>query len=314
MAKETLVDKKVKIFGVPLDLGTRKLGVDMGPTAIRHAGLHDALAYNSIEYVDYGDLYIPHVSHQHPKESIKQVSDELAALVSDAAEAGYIPVVLGGDHSVSIGSIAGASKAVDRLGVLWFDFHADSNTPETSPSGNIHGMPVAISLGYGFPELINCGGFRPKITPDDIVIIGAHDIDPPEIDFLEGLGVRVHTLFDIEEQGISRVLDAAIDALAHCDFIHVSFDIDVLNPDIAPGTGILSKGGLSYREASYITKTIGGMKKLGSIDIIEVNPLLDKQNMTSELAIELLLSCLGGGFGDYERNYIINQKTNSLSR
>lgn len=299
---------RVKIFGVPLDLGTQKLGVDMGPSAIRHAGLHGALSYNKIEFVDYGDLYFRHTPNRHPKETIGEISEKLSSLVFEAIKEKYVPVILGGDHSVSIGSIAGASKSANSLGVLWFDFHADANTPESSPSGNIHGMPVAISLGYGYPELVNSAGFKPKVLPENIIIIGSHDIDPPEMKFLSKLGVRVYSLFDIDKFGIAKVLEASFDALKHCDLLHVSFDIDVLNPSIAPGTGILSKGGLSYREASYIMKTIGDHHNLSSIDIIEVNPLLDKKNMTAELAVELLLSCLGGSFGDYERNYILNQR------
>lgn len=303
-----LSKKKVKIFGVPLDLGTEKLGVDMGPNAIRYAGLHDALAFNGIDYIDYGDLFFRHSVDRQPKDTIKEISEELSSLVFEAMKENYIPVILGGDHSVSIGSIAGASKMSDNLGVLWFDFHADSNTPDTSPSGNIHGMPVAISLGYGYPELVDCAGFAPKIRPQNIVIIGAHDIDPPEIEFLSKLGVKVYSLFDIDRFGISKIVEDSIVKLKHCDSVHVSFDIDVLDPFIAPGTGILSKGGLSYREASYIMNSLGSKQIVRSIDIIEVNPLLDVQNTTAELAVELLLSSLGGSFGDYERNYILKQQ------
>lgn len=300
--------KKVKIFGVPLDIGAKRLGVRMGPTAIRHAGLQDALIYNGIAFVDYGDLKCTHKKNEHPKKAIRKVSERLSFLVSEAIQDNYVPIILGGDHSVSIGSIAGVSKKAKRLGVLWFDYHADANTPETSPSGNLHGMPVAISLGYGYHELVNCSGFKPKILPENLVIIGAHDIDPPETKFLSELGVKVYSLFDIDKEGISKILDESFKALDNCDLIHVSFDVDVLNPRIAPGTGIVSKGGLSYREASYIMKTIGKSQRLNSIDIIEVNPLCDEKNMTSELAIELLISCLGGGFGDYEKNYILKQQ------
>jgi len=299
---------QVKILGVPLDLGAQKLGVDMGPTAIRYAGLHDALTFNGIDFIDYGDLYFRHTPDKHPKETIKNVSEDLSSLVFEAMKENFIPIILGGDHSASIGSIAGASKKANNLGVIWLDFHPDANTPETSPSGNIHGMPVAISLGYGYPELVNCAGFKPKVLPHNICIVGVKDIDVAERSFLDNLGVKMFTLFDIDRVGIHKVMDDVLNKLHHCDAIHLSFDVDVLDPLIAPGTGILSKGGLSYREISYVMETLEKAEHVDSIDIIEINPLLDEKNITAELAVELLLSCLGGSFGDYERNYILGQK------
>lgn len=298
--------KKVAIFGVPLDLGAQKLGVEMGPSAIRYAGLHSSLEFNGIEYKDYGDTKIK--TKVSPVKAIQKASEELASLVLKALQDGYTPVILGGDHSVSIGSIAGVSKYAKNPGVIWLDYHPDSNTPEASPSGNIHGMPVAISLGYGYPELVGCAGFQPKIRPENIVIVGAHDIDPFERKFLTEIGVKMFTLFDIDREGIFRIMDDTIKLLRHCDHIHVSFDVDVLNPLIAPGTGISSKGGLSYREISYIMEVLAKEDFVNSIDIIEVNPLLDIKNMTAELAVELLLSALGGAFGDYQRNYLLQQK------
>jgi arginase len=300
--------KRIKLFGVPLDLGTRKLGVDMGPTAIRYAGLSDALRFNDFDHVDYGDLEVQHESSKHPKDTIRSVSETLGHLVDKALSEGFLPVILGGDHSVSIGSIAGASKSAKELGVVWLDFHPDANTPETSPSGNIHGMPVAISMGYGYPELINCLGFKPKVKPENICIIGTKDIDEGEAALLNRLDVTMFTLFDIDRLGIYKVMEDTLKILKHCDAIHLSFDVDVLDPIIAPGTGILSKGGLSYREALYVMETLGKEDKIKSIDLIEVNPLLDVKNITANLAIELLLLCLGGSFGDYERNYLLHQK------
>jgi arginase len=297
-------NKKVKIFGVPLDLGANKLGVDMGPDAIRYAGLLEALAFNNIEYSDYGNLRIADRRGREVKETIKEVSEELAELVYEAMKDDFIPIILGGDHSASIGSIAGASKRADKLGVIWLDFHPDANTPETSPSGNIHGMPVAISLGYGYPELVNCAGFKPKILPENICIIGAKDIDEEEKTLLDDLGVKMYTLLDIDRLGIYKVLENVLSRLQNCDCIHVSFDVDVLDPLIAPGTGILSKGGLSYREISYVMSTLGKENIVRSMDVIEINPLLDQRNATAELAIELVLSCLGGSYGDYERHYL----------
>ena len=305
------MNKKVKIFGVPLDLGAQKLGVDMGPTAIRYAALKEAFVKNEIEFTDYGDLVIEQSFYNNDKtqdnyiKQISEISDKLSVLVYEALIDEYIPVILGGDHSTAIGSIAGASKKAKRLGLLWLDYHPDSNTPETSPSGNIHGMSVAISLGYGYPELVNCAGFSPKILPKDVCMIGVNDIDEGESIFIKEHGIRMFTLMDIERIGIVKVIDEALKALsAQCDSIHVSFDLDVLDPLIAPGTGILSRGGLSYREISYVMKSLSDASIVDSIDIIEVNPLLDIKNKTAELAVELLIAALGGVFGDYQRQYL----------
>ncbi len=301
-------NKKVKIFGVPIDLGSEPLGVEMGAAAIRYAGLTEALKFNEIEFDDYGDLVIERKTGLGPNGQLKEiarVSEKLADLVSEAIGQGYIPIVLGGDHSASIGSIAGASKQAEKLGLIWLDCHPDANTPETSLTGNVHGMTVAISLGFGYPQLINCAQFSPKLAPENVCIIGAKDIDKDEKDFLDNTGVKYFTTFDIAKRGIVQLLDVAIDViLKSCDSVHLSFDVDVLDPLIAPGTGIISKGGLSYREISFIMETIGALDIISSIDIIEINPLLDIKNQTSELAVELLLSSLGGSYGDYERSYL----------
>ncbi len=302
---------KVKIVGVPLDLGTNKLGVDMGPTAIRYADLKYALSYNKIEFDDYGDLIVEQTNYNNIqsksdfKEEIANVSEKLAELTYSALLKKQIPVILGGDHSTSIGSIAGASKKANRLGVLWLDTHPDANTPEISPSGNIHGMSVAVSLGHGYPELVNCLGFSPKVLPEDICMVGINDIDEAEGDFLKKLGVNIFTLMDIERMGIVQVIEKAFKIITHkTDAVHVSFDVDVLDPLFAPGTGIISRGGLTYREISYIMKSLGEADILNSIDIIEVNPLLDIQNITAELAVEMLIAALGGSFSDYQRKYL----------
>ena len=298
--------KKVYIFGIPIDLGSEQLGVEMGPMAIRYAGLHQALRYNHISFTDYGDMKID----RNPEAGaaigeILRVADRLADLVSDAIAAGYIPITLGGDHSAAIGSIAGASKHHDRMGLIWIDCHPDANTPETSPTGNVHGMTVAISLGYGHPELVNCSDFSPKVHPEDVCIVGAKNIDPGEREFLERIGVQMFTLADVDRFGIVHIVDEARRIVTrNTDFVHVSFDIDALDPLIAPGTGITSRGGLSYREISYMMQMLGQWNIVGSIDLIEINPLLDIRNQTSDLAVELLLSALGGSYGDYERDYL----------
>jgi len=304
--------KRVKIFGVPIDLGSEPLGVEMGPEAIRHAGLHQALEYNNIEYLDYGNLEVDRENtHNGSVQQISALSEHLAELVCGAIQDGYIPMILGGDHSAAIGSIAGTSKTSERLGLLWLDCHPDANTPKTSPSGNIHGMTVAISLGYGYPQLVNCAKFKPKVLPQDICILGAKDIDKSEQDFIKAMGINMFTLFDIEKYGIVQVFDEAIKIISkHTDRIHVSFDVDVLDPVIAPGTGITSRGGLTYREISYLMEMLGRLDIVGALDIIEINPLLDFRNQTSELVVELALSVLGGCYGDYHRTYLSHNVPN----
>jgi arginase len=309
--------RKVKIFGVPLDLGANRLGVDMGPMAIRYAGLKDALEYNGIELNDCGDLVVNHSVYNNDNgdsgekslEQIARVSEKLSELTYGALAEGYTPLILGGDHSASIGSIAGASKKAERLGLLWLDKHPDSNTPETSPTGNVHGMTVAISLGHGYPELTKCSGFSPKISPENISMLGINDVDKGEEQFLKRSGISVFSLMDIERMGIVKVVEEALKIVTNsCDMIHVSFDVDVLDPLIAPGSGILSRGGLSYREISYVMKSIGEADIVSSMDVIEINPLLDVKNRTAELAVELVIASLGGTFGDYERNYLKFQR------
>jgi arginase len=297
------ITKRVLVVGVPLDLGAEKLGVEMGPKAIRHAGLARALEANGIAFEDVGDLAVDRAGD--PVSVIASVAEQVSELTATAIASGVVPVILGGDHSSAIGSIAGASKAAERLGVVWLDYHPDANTPATSPSGNVHGMTVAISLGEGYPELVNCAGFSPKLKPEDLYIVGAKDIDAGERAFVDSQGIPMYTMFDVERLGITKIVDSVVEGLSQrCDRVHVSFDVDVLDSLVAPGTGIQSRGGLSYREISYVMESLGRLDIVGSLDVIEINPLLDVRNQTSELAIELVLSCLGGSYGDYERNYL----------
>ena len=299
-----------------MDLGSKPLGVEMGPTALRYAGLHTALRFNNVDFIDNGNIDIENQKVNNGSVAeIARVSDKLANLVSGAVSKNNIPVILGGDHSVSIGSIAGVAKKANRLGLLWLDCHPDANTPETSPSGNVHGMTVAISLGHGYKKLVGCSGFQPKVRAENVCIIGAKDIDKAERKFLNELDVKMYTLFDIERHGIVKIMDEAINVISNgTDKIHVSFDVDVLDPLIAPGTGILSRGGLSYREIAYIMELLGKKNLVDSIDIIEINPLLDIKNQTSELAVELLLTALGGAYSDYERNYLESKEQKNYEK
>lgn len=313
-----MVQRKIRIIGVPLDLGARRLGVALGPTAIRYADLHSALSYNGFIVTDHGDIQIPmnwYIDRQdpenHDRETIAAVSNELASIVNNAIEAGDFPLILGGDHSVAIGSVAGSATGAANPGLIWLDAHPDANLPETSPSGNIHGMSIAVALGYGYPELVDCHHPGAKISPKQCCIIGTHNIDRAEKVFLEKLGLFHRTLTDIEQNGIVGIMDEVINHLANCDRIHVSLDIDVIDPLYAPGTGIISKGGLTFREISYVMKRLSGVATFAALDCIEVNPLADIRNQTSELAVELIVTALGGSYGDYERNYLAFQQRGS---
>ncbi|EPR44246.1 arginase [Desulfovibrio sp. X2] len=303
------------VLGVPMDLGVSKLGVDMGPTALRYAGIFEALEHAGFSYVDAGDLTVAHnfALDRLPvgeragakRAEIARVSEALGRHVYEAAARGEIPLTLGGDHSTAIGAIAGLAKAHGRLGVVWIDAHADANTPETSPSGNIHGMPLAVSLGHGYPELVRCLGFAPKVRPEDVVIIGAKDVDPEEMEFVRRQGIALYSTFDMEHLGLARVMEEAVARVAqHTDAVYVSFDADVMDMRLAPGTGIMTRGGLNYREITYVCRTIGERLPLAGLDIIEVNPLMDKRNQTAELCVELAMALLGVKWTDYERDYL----------
>ena len=307
--------KPLVIIGVPIDLGVKKLGVDMGPTAIRYAGIYDALDFGGFTYQDSGDIQVlNHFALRNPwlntgdearLQEISRVAEFLGTMVYEAANNGEIPIILGGDHSVSIGSIAGLAKTNRRIGLLWIDAHPDANTPETSPTGNVHGMTVAISLGFGHKELVNCMEFHPKVRPEDICIVGAKDIDRGELAFLKKMGIRYFTTYDIAQHGINRVMKEAIEIVAtETDAIYVSFDMDVLDCAVAPGTGIENKGGIEYRELSYITHVIGQELDIACLDIIEVNPLLDIRNQTAELSVEVIMGLLGVKYTTYEKKYL----------
>mgnify|MGYP001575690336 CR=1 FL=1 len=312
-----MVDRKTRInlMGAPIDLGVSKLGVDMGPTALRYAGIMDALLYSGFECRDCGDLdvrtnfsldVLPKDERQDAKrKEIIRAAEQLAAFTHECCKKGSFPLTLGGDHSTTIGALAGVAKAHDSLGVLWIDAHPDSNTPETSPSGNIHGMPLAISLGHGYPDLVNCFGFAPKVKPENVCIVGAKDIDPGERAFLKKHGVSMFTTFDIQNMGMARVMEQAAEIVGSgTNGVYVSFDTDAIDKDVAPGTGIVTKGGLSYREITFVAQFIGANIKLAGLDLIEVNPLCDVRNITAELSVELAMSMLGASYSDYEKIYL----------
>jgi arginase len=297
--------KPISILGVPLGYGASMAGVDMGPAALRVAGLNQRI--NSLGYSvrDLGDLRLgrPHVIPE-PQDKLKYVNEirstceQLARTVEEIMTAGEFPIVLGGDHSIAIGSFAGMSayyrKRNETLGLIWFDAHADMNTPETTPSGNIHGMPLAVLLGYGTPELTDVLGFSPKIDPKYLVHIGARDVDPGERELIQKLGIRFLTMRDIDERGMSGCIDEAIHiASAASAGYSVTFDVDALDPGDAPGSGTLVRGGLTYRESHLAMEKIAEAGGMRSLEVVEINTALDINNKTAELGVELILSALG---------------------
>jgi arginase len=297
--------KPVAILGVPLSYGQSKGGVHLGPAAIRVAGLAQRISELGYEVNDRGDLPIER-SHSLPgfEEKLKYLTEihdaceRLAAQIEQIVDAGELPITIGGDHSIAIGSLAGIVKSFrkrdERLGLIYLDAHADMNTPETTPSGNIHGMPLAVLLGYGAPELVNVGGFAPKFDPRLCAHVGGRDLDPGERELIKRLGMRFFTMREIDERGLAACMDEAIRIAAQGSGGYaVTFDVDVLDPGDAPGSGTLVRGGLSYREAHLAMEKIAEAGGLRSLEVVEINTALDVNNRTAELGVELILSALG---------------------
>ena len=295
----------IDIIGVPVDLGAGRRGVDMGPSAIRIADLEPRLEQLGHKVQDVGDLdvMIPETQKVGAgklryKTPILATCEELCRAVTGSLEKGRLPLVLGGDHSIAIGSVSGSSnhfaKQGESLGLIWFDAHGDANTPETTPSGNIHGMSLAVLLGLGDPDLVGLGGRSPKVQARNTVLIGIRDLDSGERDTLKKVGVTVYTMRDLDERGMRDVVDEAIrlasDGTAG---VHLSFDLDVVDPEDAPGTGTPVWGGITYREAHLAMELMSDRAQIVAIDLVEVNPVLDTQNMTGILAAELAQSVLG---------------------
>jgi arginase len=297
--------KPVHIIGVPLDLGAGRRGVDMGPSAMRIAGLNERLTAIGRTVGDKGDLAVPIPETQRPGDERKKYIRDIAkvctrlyqsALASHVA--GAIPLVLGGDHSLAAGSVSASAEMARReglpLGLIWVDAHGDINTPATSPSGNVHGMPLAALLGPEPAELATIGGFSPKVRPEHTVLIGVRNLDDVEKTLVRQSGIHVFTMKDIDRAGIAAVTEQAIRLVGRGTAgIHVSFDLDVCDPGIAPGVGTPVKGGLDYREAHMVMEMIADSTLLRALDVVEVNPTLDVQNNTAVLATELVLSALG---------------------
>ncbi len=295
----------VHILGVPMDLGSGRRGVDMGPSAIRIAGLAERLRELGHKVVDDGDVSIKNMEELRVGDprarylaEIARASGVISKKVERIMGRGEFPLILGGDHSIAAGSVSGVAaagrKEGKKVGVLWVDAHGDINTPETSPSGNIHGMPIAALLGHGPPELTRIGGAGPKVDPANVVLLGIRSLDEGEKRLLKRTGVQVHTMSDIDRHGIHRIMKKALARLTDgTGYLHVSFDLDAVDPTVAPGVGTPVKGGLDYREAHLIMEQLHDSKRMTSLEMVEVNPILDQGNTSAAFAVELVQSAFG---------------------
>jgi arginase len=294
---------------VPMDLGQDRRGVDMGPSAIRYARLQAVLEELGYPVSDLGNAGVPIPEVVGMREEVKHlgvvrdVCAEVAGRAGAMASEGLFPIFLGGDHSIALGTVSGVARALPgvRTGLIWLDAHADFNTPETSPSGNIHGMPLSALTGRGHPDLVEIGGEGPSVQTEDVVILGVRSVDREERNMIREAGVRVYTMKEIDAYGAASVVRRALGDLSHLDRVHLSFDLDVVDPDVAPGVGTPVRGGLTYREAHLVMELINEAGIITSLDVVEVNPILDDRNGTAELAVELVASLMGRRIIDLPR-------------
>ena len=294
--------RRVELLGIPMDLGQGRRGVDMGPSALRYARLEGALEELGHDVADLGNVGvpIPEVSERDDGrregmphlQTVREVCERTAAAARDVVAGDAFPVFLGGDHSVSIGTVSGMAAA-GRTGVLWVDAHADFNTPATSPSGNVHGMPLAALCGYGHPDLVNVGGEGPSVCPQDVAVVGLRRVDCEERRFLIEAGAKAYTMKEIDAYGIASVVREALEDLSRLERAHLSFDLDAVDPEVAPGVGTPVRGGLTYREAHLLMELVSEAGVVTSLDVVEINPILDEKNKTAELAVELVESLMG---------------------
>ena len=299
------VPRKIRVIGIPLDLGQSRRGVDMGPSAVRVAGLEARLEGLGHIVEDAGNVSVaipeqkkegdPHAKYL---KEITATCTKHAEMVLKTLEVGKVPVVLGGDHSVAAGTVAGVAEFYRRqeqkIGLVWIDAHSDINTPATSPSGNVHGMPLAAIMGLGPPELANIFGFSPKVLPENCVIVGVRDIDGFEKENIRKAGVEVFTMRDIDERGMRAVMEEALRMAGRGTAgYHISLDMDWIDPEDAPGVGTPVRGGATYREGHLAMEIIADHARMLSFEIVEVNPVIDEHNQTADLAVELTLSAFG---------------------
>jgi arginase len=297
--------KHIAIIGAPLDLGAGRRGVDMGPSAVRVANLNGRLAELGYQVEDLGNVPVIQRESQAEIHSrakyLPQISETctlVAEMVDHVLGAGKFPLVLGGDHSIAVGTVSGASRHFhrrgERLGLIWIDAHTDMNTPESSPSGNVHGMPLACCIGEGPKELTGIFGYSPKVDPANVALVGIRSVDGQERETVQHSGVRAFTMRDIDERGMRSVFEEAIRvAGAGTAGIHVSLDMDVVDPQEAPGVGTPVQGGITYREAHLAMEMLGDSGRVVSLEVVEVNPVIDEANRTAILAVELVMSAMG---------------------
>jgi arginase len=292
--------RKAAVIGAALDLGAGRRGVDMGPSAIRYAGLDARIAELGYEYVDHGNVgtavaEATSVVDEHARflPQIKETCRHIAELVASAARDGFVPIVLGGDHSVALGTFGGLHEVHGPGGAIWIDAHGDLNSPETSPSGNVHGMVLAAALGLAGDRFREDGWGLPALAPGRVALVGVRSLDDGERELLKELDALVFTMSDVDRLGVERAVREALAHVAGPGFVHISLDMDAVDPDVAPGVGTPVRGGLSYREAHLVLELIAESGLASSIDVVEVNPILDRENETGKLAVELVASGLG---------------------
>lgn len=298
------MNQRIEIIGAPSTFGQKKLGVNLGPDAIRYAGLLSRLKKMGLDVIDKGNIEVPTLDVEkfnsdqeglRNYDEIVTVSENLSKATSEIVEKGNFPLTLGGDHSIAVGSISGISQHYENLGVIWYDAHGDLNVPEESPSGNVHGMPLRILAGDGPDELVNINDFTPKVKPENIVLIGMWDLDEGERKYIKDKNIKTFTMADIDRFGIQEVIERSLEYLKsrNIDGLHFSLDVDALDPAETPGTGTRVMGGLSYRESHFALELLNESKLVTSMDIVEVNPLIDNSNHTAEQAVALLGTFFG---------------------
>ncbi len=297
--------KTIRLVGVPMDLGAGRRGVDMGPSAIRIAGVSSELRRLGFQVEDDGDVGVPTPESRDPGpanarylDPIYHVCNRLRLRVRRTLEDGCIPLVMGGDHSIAIGTVSGVAEFFrareQKLGLIWVDAHADMNTPDISPSGNIHGMPLATLLGLGHPRLVEMAGFWPKVDKRNVCLIGIRDLDGRERDVVRGAGIHAYTMRDVDERGMRAIIQESIGCASDgTGGFHVSFDLDGMDPRDVPGTGTPVKGGISWREANLLMENIADSGRMTSLEVTELNPILDVKNQSGEVAVDVITSAFG---------------------
>jgi arginase len=292
--------RDVAIIGAELDLGAGRRGVDMGPSAIRYAGLGERIAATGVSVHDWGnvDAPLPEITEEGSENArflgdIRATCERIAARVADASRQGLLPVVLGGDHSIGMGTVGGLASVAGKGAAIWFDAHGDLNTPATTPSGNVHGMTLAAALGLANEEFASDAWPLPALDPAKTSLVGVRSLDDGERKVIRELGLGVYTMTDVDRRGVEDVVRDALQRAEGAAFLHVSLDMDVIDPDMAPGVGTPVRGGLSYREAHLAMELVAESGRLDALEIVEVNPILDRMNETADLAVELAASALG---------------------